>query len=53
MQQWDAPGSKGEVSRLLSGGLRRPAQDGYTWSLHRLRICCRRTHAFVFRLHSL
>ena len=37
--KWDVSGSRGEVSWLLSGGLRLPAQDGYTWSLHRLRIC--------------
>ena len=37
--RWDVPRSRGEVSWLLSGGLRRPAQDGYTVSLHRLRIC--------------
>ena len=37
--QWDAPESRGEASWLLSGGLRRPTQDDYTWSLHRLKVC--------------
>ena len=39
IRQWGAHGSKGEVFWSLSGGLRRPTQDGYTWFLHRLRIC--------------
>ena len=39
VQQWDPPRSKDEVSWPLSRGLRRPAQDGCTWFLHRLRIC--------------
>ena len=39
VQHWDALGNRGEASWLLSGGLRRPPQDDYTWSLHRLKIC--------------
>ena len=37
--QWGVLGSTGEVSWLLPGELKQPAQDGCIWFLHRLRTC--------------